>query len=169
MYEPVKDNQEVVALDVPSVMEAALDARNALADKVKEIPTWKLGDSFDQKRAAVEEQMATFDIKFQLLLDNVHCLRGVKVDQGEAQGKIKRAERHRVDKVKRELTASSTPVVLAKAVAAAIVSRVDRFEFSVSACYRMEYESGKRSTHPGRSLSQTTPSCIPLVALAMQP
>ena len=82
IYELVKDDQRVIALDCERVLKSANDKYIKLRRLVHDIDHWS-HDQYISERRVAEETMNDFDNEFQLMLDYHSSLKAVKKELGE--------------------------------------------------------------------------------------
>ena len=85
-YELVKDDEEMLVLDVPGKIAVATADYTAL-NKVHEteIQSWKVTDDYEQLRSTVEATMAQFDENLNILLQYYECLNGTTNEKNRTE------------------------------------------------------------------------------------
>jgi hypothetical protein len=136
MYEPVKDDSEVQALNIPQIIKNFVDSRKALQNALHDIPAWKFEScNFRSQKSKVENIMKEADANYQCVLDFHKCLVDFYQEHKGKEDLHKRQDRYKKGQEKANMVKCGCPAPLAGLYAAFLDGRGERYQPSASCAY----------------------------------
>ena len=108
LFEQVKDDPRVIAINVPGCIDSAMASREKLINIKAEIKNWGIQE-YDWKRKAAERTMKEFDANSSTIQDYFETLTVVASKRKLQTNVTKRRRRHKISNIKKHLLKRRVP------------------------------------------------------------
>ena len=141
LFENVKHDPRVEAINVPDVLSEAIASKDKLVALKGQIVTWGI-QGFDSKKKSAERLLKEFDENFAKLIDYKETLTILNSKKKAGMDAQKRHGRYVVSTIKKQLTDGNCPESYAQNLASFLESVLDADDFitKASTAYEAEYK-----------------------------